>query len=191
MSLEGLGLMPTWHQTCLKQRLGAVREEFNKTSPADIVAPVKGHSVLGCVSWTLTIPLLGMTRRNLRALTQRTSDGPNPEDVPDVCSSQLAELYEQAPANNKTTGDVVSSLSEQPLLRYGHIVDDDPFVDYHHVDVGEDDAREVNTAIEGMMPSMTVFTSRASTITMMVMVLAAVETRLLSEAGQARLTKMV
>jgi hypothetical protein len=40
---------------------------------------------------------------------------------------------------------------DQPMLRYGHIADDDPLANYHHVDVGLDDEQEVEKAIHGLL----------------------------------------
>lgn len=164
-----------------KHHVGAVREEFTDsdfstanqrqtTSPPDVIPPVMGSLSARLCLLDANKPSESADLPGLASSTDSsTSEALNINDVPDVpeentaWSTQLAQL-EGAPAQNADT--------DTPLLRYGHVMDDDPLADYHYVEVGEDDAKELDLGIEEMLSQRQV-------------------THMISDAGQARLSKMV
>jgi hypothetical protein len=61
---------------------------------------------------------------------------------------------------------------KQEYLVYGDIADDDPLIDYHHVEVGKDEPETLRQAVDNMLSN-------------------AMNTGILSEAGNAKLKEFV
>jgi hypothetical protein len=66
----------------------------------------------------------------------------------------------------------LNAEKKQEYLVYGDIADDDPLIDYHHVEVGKDEPETLRQAVDGMLSN-------------------AMNTGILSEAGNAKLKELV
>jgi hypothetical protein len=127
----------------VKQHLDEVRVEFHDTDFSSA-----NPSLVSATRADETAPVMGAFMGSLSSLDANFCN--DWSDMPELASDSDSDWSESEADGYEVpamVAEVCALREDQPILRYGHIGDDDPLADYHRVDVGLDDEHEVEKAI--------------------------------------------
>jgi hypothetical protein len=165
------------------RHLGTVRETYhesdfstaNKFLSEATVSAVTGTPVIGSLTASLCLMNHKLFNNYGEMPELWESDDESCTDHDDM--PELEDLYELGGLNVETERfsfnlAALNPAMKQEYLVYGDRADDDPLIDFHHLEVGKDEPETLRQAVDGMLSN-------------------AINTGIPSEAGNAKLKELV